>query len=67
MDEAAAQHKARAIEEMIAASPVVAGGTTVQLGASVGATLLTPGDSAEDALARADRAMYARKHERKRR
>lgn len=66
VDEAAAQLKASAVEEVIAASPLVLGGSSVTLGASAGTTLLRSDDSAENALARADRAMYARKQERKR-
>jgi diguanylate cyclase (GGDEF)-like protein len=64
VDEAAAAQKAQAIEEMIAASPLAVGGAAVHLGASAGAALLNAQDSAEEALARADRAMYARKQER---
>jgi diguanylate cyclase (GGDEF)-like protein len=63
VDEAGARQKARAIEEIIAGSPLAVAGTILQLGASVGATLLRAGDTAEDALTRADRAMYARKQE----
>ena len=65
VDEAAAQQKAVAIEAMIAAAPIALGGRTLPLGASVGATLLQADDTAEAALARADRAMYARKEERR--
>ena len=64
VDETAAAEKARAIEDMIAASPLTIGGTVVQLGASVGATLLKAADTAEEALARVDSAMYARKQAR---
>ena len=66
VDEAAAAQKAHAIEEAIAASPLAVGGMSLQLGASVGSTLLKADDNAEEALARADRAMYARKQERAR-
>ena len=65
VDEAVAQQKAVAIEAMIAAAPLAVGGGTLPLGASVGATLLQADDTAEAALARADRAMYARKEERR--
>ncbi len=65
VDEAAAQDKALAIEAMIAASPLTIGGSALPLGASVGATLLKADDTAETALARADRAMYARKEARR--
>ena len=64
VDGNAAEQKARSLEEVIAASPLVVGGATLQLWASVGAVLLQSGDTAEAALARADRAMYARKRER---
>lgn len=65
VDDAAAQDKALAIEAMIAAAPLAIGGQSLQLGASVGATLLRRDDTAETALARADRAMYARKEKRR--
>jgi diguanylate cyclase (GGDEF)-like protein len=64
VDELQAEGKARAIEDLVAASPVAAGGESLPLAASVGCTLLRAGESAEDALARADRAMYTRKRER---
>jgi diguanylate cyclase (GGDEF)-like protein len=64
VDDVAAQQKARAIEDMISASPLAAGGNALQLGASVGVTILRGDDTADEALARADRAMYARKGER---
>jgi diguanylate cyclase (GGDEF)-like protein len=60
-DEAAARHKAALLEEAIAAAPLSIGGATLTLRASIGATLLQGADGPEDALARADRAMYARK------
>jgi diguanylate cyclase (GGDEF)-like protein len=63
-DEAAARRKALFLEEAIAGSPLVIGRAALKLGASVGSTLLEAGDSADDALARADKAMYARKQER---
>jgi diguanylate cyclase (GGDEF)-like protein len=64
VDEAAAQQKARAIEDMVAATPLAVGGNALLLGASVGVTFLRGDDTADEALARADRAMYARKTER---
>jgi diguanylate cyclase (GGDEF)-like protein len=63
--EEAACQKARSLEAMIAASPVRAGRIDPALGASVGAALLEGADTAEEALARADRAMYRRKAERR--
>jgi diguanylate cyclase (GGDEF)-like protein len=64
VDEAQAEHKARAIEALVAAAPLALGAESLRLGVSVGVTLLYAGDSAEEALARADRALYARKAER---
>ena len=52
-----AERKARAIEEMIATLP----GTSGELGASVGVTILSADDTPAIAEARADRAMYIRK------
>ncbi|HEU4519135.1 MAG TPA: GGDEF domain-containing protein [Microvirga sp.] len=63
--EEAASQKARSLEAMIAASPVRAGRFGPALGASIGAALLEGADTAEEALARADRAMYRRKAERR--
>jgi predicted signal transduction protein with EAL and GGDEF domain len=40
-------------------------GVTLSVGASAGFTMIVPGDDMETVLARADRAMYARKAERK--
>jgi diguanylate cyclase (GGDEF)-like protein len=65
VDAAGADRKARVIEDLIAASPLIVGGADLRLAASVGATLLAPADSPEEALARADRAMYARKEGRR--
>jgi diguanylate cyclase (GGDEF)-like protein len=64
VDAPAAEQKARFIEELIAAAPLTIGTAALRLGASVGATLLRAEDAPEEALARADRAMYARKEER---
>jgi diguanylate cyclase (GGDEF)-like protein len=63
-DGAAAWQKARSLETLVAASPLVLDGVALRLGCSVGTTLLEPDDTAERALARADRAMYGRKAER---
>jgi diguanylate cyclase (GGDEF)-like protein len=57
VDESAAVEKARAIEKMIAASPFNMGRTVVQIGASIGATLLKAEDTAEEVLARDDHAI----------
>jgi diguanylate cyclase (GGDEF)-like protein len=61
VDAAEAERKARSIEELIAAAPLTLGGADLRLGASIGATVLTGSDNPEEALARADRAMYERK------
>jgi diguanylate cyclase (GGDEF)-like protein len=60
-----AEAKARAIEDLIAASPFEHSGKRFKLGLSAGFTMLAPGDTAAAALARADAAMYARKRERR--
>ncbi len=60
-----AEAKARAIEELIAASPFEQNGKRLALGLSAGFTVLAPDDTVEAALARADAAMYARKRERR--
>lgn len=64
VDEQQAEQKARAVEDLIAGSPLTIGSTVLRLACSVGSTLLRADESAEEALARADRAMYARKKER---
>ena len=63
-DETAAKQKAMSLEAVIAASPLTADGSALSLGASIGVAALNEGDRAEDALARADQAMYVRKRER---
>ena len=65
-DEAGARRKGLALEAIVAGSPLALGGASLALGASIGAARLDPGDGADEVLARADRAMYARKTERKR-
>jgi diguanylate cyclase (GGDEF)-like protein len=65
VDETTAWQKAASLEAMIASSPLIEGSLKLALGSSIGATVLEPKDTAEDALARADRAMYARKQERR--
>jgi diguanylate cyclase (GGDEF)-like protein len=60
-----AEAKARAIEDLIAASPFEQNGKRFKLGLSAGFTMLAAGDTVEAALARADAAMYARKRERR--
>jgi diguanylate cyclase (GGDEF)-like protein len=65
VDETQAERKARAIEDMMAAEPLALDPDSLALGASVGFTLLRADESPDAALARADRAMYARKAERR--
>ena len=62
--EAEALDKAAALERAVYATPVRWGASTVVVGASAGVTLLGPLDTPADVLARADAAMYARKHQR---
>jgi diguanylate cyclase (GGDEF)-like protein len=65
--EADALGKAAALEKAIYATPVRWGASTMVVGASAGVALIGPLDTAADALARADTAMYARKMERRQR
>jgi diguanylate cyclase (GGDEF)-like protein len=60
-----AEAKARAFENLIAASPFERNGKRFKLGLSAGFTMLASGDTVEAVLARADQAMYARKRERR--
>ncbi len=61
VEEGNARMKAASLEGMIEASPVNLGALKMRLGASIGATMVDGKDTAEDALTRADHAMYARK------
>jgi diguanylate cyclase (GGDEF)-like protein len=63
--EADALGKATALEKAVYATPVRCGASTIVVGASAGVTFIGPLDTAADALARADTAMYARKMERR--
>lgn len=65
LNEAQAEAKARALETMISDSPFEQKGKRYALGLSAGLTMLTPEDTSEAAIARADAAMYVRKKERK--
>jgi diguanylate cyclase (GGDEF)-like protein len=65
VDAAFAQQKARMLESIVADAPVQIGEAQFRLGISIGAAELTERDTPEAALARADRAMYARKAERR--
>jgi diguanylate cyclase (GGDEF)-like protein len=62
---AAAAAKAAALEQAVYASPVRWGASTLVVGASAGVALIGALDRADDLLARADAAMYARKYARK--
>jgi diguanylate cyclase (GGDEF)-like protein len=66
VDMAGMQAKCRMLESIVVASPLVLGGAEFRLGASIGGTLLIPEDTPEEALSRADHAMYARKLQRRR-
>ncbi|HXY90238.1 MAG TPA: GGDEF domain-containing protein [Xanthobacteraceae bacterium] len=57
--------KARAIEDLVATSVFAQSGKRFDLGLSAGFTMLAADDTVEAALARADKAMYARKRERR--
>jgi diguanylate cyclase (GGDEF)-like protein len=61
IDAAGAQAKARDLEVAIAGMSARHGGAALSVGASAGAVMLAPLDTPAKALARADRAMYARK------
>ncbi len=64
-DEANARTKAASLEALIGASPLVLGAAKVPLGCTIGVAPVEATDTAEDALTRADHAMYAKKRERK--
>jgi diguanylate cyclase (GGDEF)-like protein len=63
LNAAQAEAKARGLEQL-AAAPFERNGKRFKLGLSAGFTMLTSEDTAEIVLARADRAMYARKRTR---
>jgi PleD family two-component response regulator len=56
--------KCEALERVIAGLAVPAGSERLRVAASAGMSMLYPLDTADEALARADRAMYARKRAR---
>lgn len=60
-DEANAVAKALALEASIGRTTAVHDGTVLRVGGSVGVATLLPRDEPAEAIARADRAMYARK------
>jgi diguanylate cyclase (GGDEF)-like protein len=65
LSEADAAAKAFALEEAVAQAAVAWEAATLCVGASIGLSMLGPDDEFADALAKADRAMYARKAQRK--
>lgn len=65
LSEADAAAKAIALEEAVAETAVAWEAATLTVGASIGLSMLGPDDEFADALAKADRAMYARKAQRK--
>lgn len=65
VDEAQATAKARALEALIARVSVTHGKSRIEVSASVGAAPLIADVVPADAIAAADRAMYARKDERR--
>lgn len=60
-DEADARMKAAALADLVARQPLRFGGAEIGLSISVGAVAFTGEDGPDDALARADRAMYEAK------
>ena len=65
VEEAQASAKARELEALIERVGVAHGQARVQVGASVGAALLLPDATPTEMIEAADRAMYARKEERR--
>jgi len=65
LGETDAERKARVLEAAVDRTTATHAGTTLSVGASVGAALLLPLDQPAEVLERADRAMYARKAARK--
>jgi diguanylate cyclase (GGDEF)-like protein len=61
LSEADAERKARALEAAVDRTTATHAGTALAVGASAGVAALLPLDEPADVLARADRAMYARK------
>ena len=64
VDEGIACKKAAALQAIVAGAPLVLGGLTLRLSASIGCTRLEADDTPEEALRRADAAMYRQKAER---
>ena len=57
----AAQKKAKSLEQTILATPVLVDGVAYEASATLGATVIESGETAEHALSRADAVMYERK------
>jgi len=66
VSETNAQAKARDLEAAVAAGAVGEGASRISVGASAGIVALTAGQSAAEAIAAADKAMYARKKQHRR-
>ncbi len=65
LSEGDAAAKARSLEMAVTGTTIARGETTLSVGASIGFAMLSAGDELADVLAKADRAMYARKAARK--
>lgn len=65
LDAAQMQAKMRALEGLVESASFTIGNERLDLGVSIGGTMLLPEDDFDTALARADAAMYARKQERR--
>jgi diguanylate cyclase (GGDEF)-like protein len=65
LDEKTALQKAGSLQAIVASSPVTVGDVTLALGTSIGVAMLEASETPEDLVARADRAMYRQKAERK--
>lgn len=65
IEDAGARQKARSLQALVAASPLLAGNVAIAVEVSVGLAMLEAGDTPETLLARADRALYADKSERR--
>jgi diguanylate cyclase (GGDEF)-like protein len=65
LDAAQMQAKMRSLEVLVESTSFAIEGGQLDLGISIGGTMLLPYDDIEEALARADAAMYARKQERR--
>ena len=64
-DAAVARLKGLALEMVLAETPMAIGPVAIEVSASIGSTPVAEGDDPGTALARADRAMYARKQGRR--